>query len=354
MIEIPTTFIIGAGASVPYGFPSGQRLVEMLCDPSMNSPLQETETSLEMYQRFSIALQMSQLTSIDTFLEQYAAEFGYLGRLAIASKLLPLENAAPLRSVAQTIQDTSENVLGGHWLRRLWDCMKTRTLDEFANNKVNFVVFNYDRVLEQYLWMVIRGTYPNHDEINYAEAMNSIAIIHPYGSLGRFEFGNPSAGHFKGEGESVEFGKYSPMDLKHAAHAIRIISEQRESDEPFEEAVSLMRASKRLLFLGFGYEKTNMERLRILDWCKNKLKKSSVTSPFAHAVGSAFGLEPAEAYKVRSTYFLGSSNCLGSLKDDSLMFLRSRVNLETSEYDRIVATRYAHDIPGLLGVDAPS
>ena len=32
MIETPTVLVLGAGASMPFGFPSGKRLVALICD----------------------------------------------------------------------------------------------------------------------------------------------------------------------------------------------------------------------------------------------------------------------------------------------------------------------------------
>ncbi|WP_156096076.1 hypothetical protein [Methanobacterium sp. SMA-27] len=38
MIKTPTVFVLGAGASIPYGYPSGEKLREEICheleDPS--------------------------------------------------------------------------------------------------------------------------------------------------------------------------------------------------------------------------------------------------------------------------------------------------------------------------------
>ena len=36
MIKIPTVFIVGAGASKPYGFPIGRELVTLICNNLIN------------------------------------------------------------------------------------------------------------------------------------------------------------------------------------------------------------------------------------------------------------------------------------------------------------------------------
>ncbi len=39
MIEIETVLVLGAGASIPFGFPSGQNLVDIICTKLLSHSL---------------------------------------------------------------------------------------------------------------------------------------------------------------------------------------------------------------------------------------------------------------------------------------------------------------------------
>lgn len=347
MIEIPTTFIIGAGASVPYGLPSGPRLVSLLCGGTTDDELQKMGVPRSEYEEFATTLRRSQLTSIDQFLEHHHDRWRELGRLAIAAKLLPIEALAPLDCTESEIPardgpwPNHKEQGRGHWLRHLWNAMRTELLDKLSNNNVNFVVFNYDRILEQFLWIAIQNTYPSpavetRAEVldAYAEALHSFDIVHPYGTLGRFDYGTQKAGYHSGAGEPVAFGDFSMYAVRAAGSGIHIIPEYKEKEDAFDRARGLMQESERLVFLGFGYEKTNMDRLGVEKWCERQMNPTTPSLRHAHALGSAYGLEHAEVATIRREYFRGSPNCLGGPKRDALEFLRSEVELEKGTFDR--------------------
>ena len=80
MITKKTVLILGAGASVPYGFPTGKELVRKICAsidtyPSVGPPmgvtsnqLREIDVDPEYYRHFQTALDEAQM-SVDAFLE---------------------------------------------------------------------------------------------------------------------------------------------------------------------------------------------------------------------------------------------------------------------------------------------
>ncbi|HSU53786.1 MAG TPA: hypothetical protein VLT36_06985, partial [Candidatus Dormibacteraeota bacterium] len=82
MIETPTVLILGAGASIPYGFPSGKELVGKVVG-GLNSTTTEFFQALRAcniapnpqdLSKFSEALLFSQRLSVDAFLE-YRTDF---------------------------------------------------------------------------------------------------------------------------------------------------------------------------------------------------------------------------------------------------------------------------------------
>ena len=99
MIETETALIVGAGGSIPYGFPSGAELkgevIHNLSRARHASELLIAEFGQDAAEEFWVALKESGQQSVDAFLER-RSEFTRLGKLAIAQALLPLEKTGRL------------------------------------------------------------------------------------------------------------------------------------------------------------------------------------------------------------------------------------------------------------------
>jgi hypothetical protein len=95
MISKPTVFVLGAGASAPYGFPLGTALsdaiaVELLRDSDFRDDLLGANINVPILQQFARALRASGRYSIDEYLQGHP-EYRDLGKLAIARILIPAE-----------------------------------------------------------------------------------------------------------------------------------------------------------------------------------------------------------------------------------------------------------------------
>lgn len=246
MINVKTLLIVGAGASVPYGYPTGKELRDELCDPNKLRNLSH-KTHEAGIAEFCRVFRAAQKSSIDTFLAQRGDDyigkssltFGAFGKLAIARRLIECEN---LKSLLWPDED--------HWLEYLWNLMSADDLpkSEFANNQLKIISFNYDRVIEHYLQTVLE----NHYGVGYAEAAElrkSIDIVHVYGNL-----------------QDLDKRPYgvSPVDLAEVAECIKVIPEAREAnDESFEKAKEMIGWANKICFIGFGFDLTNVRRLGI-------------------------------------------------------------------------------------------
>src|SRR5262245_60288218 len=97
MIEYPTVLVLGAGASRPYGFPSGEELlreaVTELLQPASawRGLLDACGFSWNVQEQVARELAGSGRYSIDAFLEG-RAEYRPIGTTAIAAALIPREN----------------------------------------------------------------------------------------------------------------------------------------------------------------------------------------------------------------------------------------------------------------------
>ena len=193
MIRKQTTFILGAGASVPYGFPTGLKLTEEIFNnlreiKNSKDKVQSTQLAKLVYSSFTYndIVDFYRLflgagaESIDSFLEQ-RTEFIQLGKILIAYNILEHENQ---------ILDSTSNFLPGfenkdHWYRYLWQFLKAEaTLDTFKGNRLIIVTFNYDRSFEYYFQLVISNLFRIPLEAAFEMLQESIKIIHLHGSVG--------------------------------------------------------------------------------------------------------------------------------------------------------------------------
>src|SRR2546422_6977798 len=97
MVDSKIVFVLGAGASQPYGFPSGRELIFIICQrltTELNEHrhiLQRSNLQDDEIQKFQLALLHSSLSSVDTFLENNP-QYIQIGNIAIALALIPSEN----------------------------------------------------------------------------------------------------------------------------------------------------------------------------------------------------------------------------------------------------------------------
>ena len=250
MITNPTVFILGAGASKPYGFPIGQELfniiVQKLGKRNWVDILNKIDVGDEDIKEFKNALIFSGKSSIDSFLET-RTEFIKLGKLCIALALIPYENEGALFSL-----NTGES----NWYRFLFSKLSLRR-EDFEDSKVSFLTFNYDRSLEHYLFNSIKNGFGISDDKS-KEILNKLNIIHLHGQLG-YLLWQDTTGFKRNYGPSVT----NLIELEKASESIKIIYESIDNDPEFQKAKKLLSNAKNIHFLGFGYNDINLSRLGI-------------------------------------------------------------------------------------------
>lgn len=260
MIKNNTLLVLGAGASMAYNFPSGADLRrEIIARLTESSPFATslnklTRASHAEIQAFRNDFHLSNIISIDAFLAM-RPEYSKLGKYAIASILHIYENQNTLFS--PDIEDD--------WYSLLWNKLRfgAHTIEDFKENKLNVITFNYDRSLEHYLTTSIQHSY----NISYEEAIDvlndAISIIHVYGKLGDLDRRNKQS-----------FRPYAPqwtaIYADAAVQSLRIIPESRNDDLVFDECKKLYDKSSICFFLGFGFDPLNIERLGFESVIKSK------------------------------------------------------------------------------------
>ena len=250
MIRIPTVLILGAGASAPFGYPVGGSLTERIkaeLRPDKPGQLQRNLISAgfspDELLKFRNELRYSQRPSIDAFLEDWATDFMEVGKAAIAASLIRHE-------------DRDKVVDEPNWYRRLFAEMTDEK--NFSENELRIVTFNYDRSLEYFFLRCL----PSRHHVPQTEAVKWLTekpIIHLYGSLG----GLPELCE-----NGRAYGESGTASILSAAKEIHLVRGS-ESPPAFAEAHKIMKEAKRIIVLGFGFEKKNVDRLRIADFVES-------------------------------------------------------------------------------------
>jgi hypothetical protein len=238
-----TVLVLGAGASAPYDFPTGQKLLEQVVETARNPP--SGILGFGMAKLAELADALEGWRSVDWFLERRSdrRDFTEMGKQLMAYRLLvherdeTLSNAAPEEDWYSYLLDP--------------DLMETRR-GKFGENKLSVVTFNYDRSLERFFFLRLKQLYGLNEFDGVAEA-SKIEVVHVHGSLGDREF------------RDVPYNVTDPRsDLVQRASAnIRIISEAAgpEPTPQFSRAHELLESAEAICFLGFGFHPENIARL---------------------------------------------------------------------------------------------
>jgi len=254
VIKPPTVLILGAGASMHLGFPSGRQLVTNV----VNGLRKETDQLFQILVAcgfdavhitlFRDALERSGRSSVDVFLE-HRSKFLSLGKTAIAALLTPVE--------------IEENLFtpDGDWYEYLFKYLGP-SQNDVEQGRLSVVTFNYDRSFEQYLFTVFRNAFDlgTTDAIQLLE--RSVPVIHVYGKLGEL----PHASGVGGKGVRT-YQALDPGSRVGAALAVRdgikIMHEGATDNPALDRAQQLIQDADIICFLGFGYLAENLHRLRL-------------------------------------------------------------------------------------------
>jgi len=280
MIDRSICFVLGAGASVPYGLPTGPGLKDLLVEQCARKNRPECSALLgagfghDELTEFVHGFRMSRQSSIDSFLASRPQFFG-VGKAAIAATILTLEQSHRLHP-----SDPTDD-----WISHVWTHLQSPKQASFAMNRLSFVTFNYDRSVEQSLCDAYSNTYGVTWDVACARVEETIPIVHVHGSLGALP-------------TSVRAGVPYDLPLEHAdlkdvAAQITVLSEAHEDSSEVSSARALVAGAHRVVFLGCAYHRENMRRLGVGD------------KPLgAERIGSGYGLTEREADNLSRTWFV--------------------------------------------------
>jgi hypothetical protein len=267
-------YIIGAGASADIGLPTGTKIKEVIKDILTTNSFtikQEGKLIPRVFLSHKYLLEYGEeikylkrnldlAYSIDTLVENSNDQkITDLAKFAIFAAILQEESKSKIfvDNIYNPVDFASKNIKDSWYIKFFQIVSKRKKItnnleslkDLFSN--ITFIVFNYDRCLEFMLFNIFRRYFV----LNYNNAIKlveSLNIIHPYGSLGKItDIG------YGGNYSNIDFD----FNIYQATKKIKTYSEatSKESLELISNAIS---NSTHRIFLGFSYERQNMEILK--------------------------------------------------------------------------------------------
>lgn len=295
LLKKRTVLVLGAGASQPFGFPTGIQLSQQLIsglipghNPAYIALTAHCGFSEKDISSFRDSFFKSGRNSVDAFLES-RREFIGIGKSAIAAILIRYE------------QDTILFEFDNNWLRYVYNSLDS-SFDGFGDNALAIITFNYDRSVENFFFQCLKNT-DNKPDGECKTVLERIPIIHLHGQLGLLPWQDP-----QGRAYTPHLDKQTLMQ---AAHGIKIVHEDITDgrDKDFERAKLLLKNAEQILFMGFGYNRTNMARLEIEKLGLNR------------AQGTCVGLGDQETANIRSA----THDSISLIPGDCLHFVRERL-----------------------------
>ena len=314
MIDKKTVFVLGAGASCPYGYPSGAQLREEICLNLRNKYLnhlsgayRDVATRKNKHEEIKFFIKTfndSTTKSIDLFLARnpHLAE---TGKSIIAYKIFDTEINSNFRERSKYPEQD--------WYFYLFDRLTEGVIDFkklskiITNSKVSFITFNYDRSLEQFLYESFRNSFINIPSHEIVAIMNDIEIIHMYGCIAPLDWQD------KGTGVAYKTVITESL-LNRCSSNIKTIYEQDNGSE-LEDVELLLGEAKQVFYLGFGYAEENMDILKVPETVESSVP----------IYGTALDLSEKERLDIRD-------KVASRFKDNALNKIKiARVHIENSD-----------------------
>jgi hypothetical protein len=309
-----TVFVLGAGASCPYGYPSGAELRKLICfeEGFWNSYTEylRSNKSVESIKgdrtrevnQFRNVFNNANIKSIDVFMAANP-KLAPIGKYIIAFEVFRSEQQSCFGEEAKRRQERLEDLSqspdkkrylwgiacfqGGDWYFYLYNrliegLVGKDALPDFSDDKISFITFNYDRSLEHFLYESLSNSFTEVLETEVIKRLKKLKILHVYGQVAPLKWQDSEQG--------IDYRpEINEPLLQKAATNIKTIYEQKESSV-LNDAQKLLAQAEKIFFLGFGYAQENLDVLKLPD--RNKRPTD--------ICGTAYGLEDRELYDCRN------------------------------------------------------
>jgi hypothetical protein len=304
MFTKPTVFIIGAGASWHYGYPTGETLVTKIIEESQKAThdfrwsdeyglypfwpkyiyekenLSPTPNGMQLRiikdaienftnecRDLSQRLQQVNPLVIDYFLG-HNPTLGKIGKLFISKIILECESEYEAGgNINRPLAERKK--IADDWYRFIAHKIMDRcSLDELLSNKVHFITFNYDISLETSLYKTLMSVESFSDDRKIKEFLSKERILHMYGHIKEpISKQEKQQNHYpKGSREHSYFNHNILFNEAYdASVGIRTIdgSDKDDNNLVFDKAKTIIQEASNIYFLGYGFDERNNDRLGI-------------------------------------------------------------------------------------------
>lgn len=322
MFKSKTVFVIGAGASAEIGLPVGDglavqigRLVNLKYDSSgrrisgsceIENTLsqyaeEEKDITLNDYRRagHDIAKAVALSRSIDEFIDAHQADKAIerCAKLGIVEAIHLAEQHSKLYVKSGRPEEDHFNGMMHTWympfFRALAADVPKRDIGKLFKN-VTLIIFNYDRCIEYFLTIAISLYY----RMNLEEAKNivdTLTIIHPYGTVGNLFFSTQQA-------HDVDYGGRPLMGLKPIAANIRTYTQTDNDKSVLNKIHYQILEAEKVIYLGFAFHSMNMELITLE-------KPGPLKRVFATVKGWSAENQVVVRDRILSSLLVGDINC---------------------------------------------
>lgn len=319
-MQTKTVFVLGAGSSDPYDLPWGGTLAKEVAEAVHQIGVRNADIASKRHSstrtaiirrdvagpaiRIANRIRRSRTETIDAYIAaQPPEERGRITR-GMIDVLWKREGEK-----ATTAKPPAE----GDWIAWLYHNRLRTRIEEFQQNNVVFVSFNYERLPRFILATMISNLYSSQilecwQSLNadFKEGAYSFPrFIHPYGAIQS----NPRVC----EDPSTLDNRYNRDDLVAACEGIRIMGDDEEND-PINYS-ALWQWAERVFCLGLGYHDELMKRIGL-----TRQKITSLTKRGRRIGGTGYKLTRLQRQSVRTR--LGEDFQLGPPEQDCLVFLQ--------------------------------
>jgi|688.fasta_scaffold454424_1 hypothetical protein len=292
-----SVFVVGAGASVEFGLPTGRGLLSQINDlgkkeydsdgyltrTSFPAPFESAleyikkdlissgyssrDATLRLRRKATWICDIAPLApSIDNLIHthQSDSDVAAIGKAIIAYLIHEGERKSHLADVQLKSHDwgpfpfvhrapNGNKLIAETWLGELFRYLVE--LNDFNNfiaalDDITFISFNYDRCIEQFLTSAAQR-YFQLDSDDTRRCLESINVVHPYGSLGELSVTN---------NQIVGFASRS-ADVYGASKMINTFTEGMTNTDVGSRIRGALDSAERVFFLGFGFLDLNLDLL---------------------------------------------------------------------------------------------
>lgn len=283
-----TIFILGAGASKPYGYPTASELRNDIIKhyedvirqtlELMHYPQDNIKEEIERIKPIIEKFDLSHTSSIDLFLTRHRDSVDIiLGTQLIWLYIMCYERRSKLSS---QIEELEEDWYYEFFNELTGDITSKQDLSNLPGEKICFITFNYDRSLENYLFLSFKNSFSLTAEETKKIMNEHFTFHHVYGKVLNLEWESETYGApYKNE-MSLHF-------LNEAHKLINLTYDQRQMESPIQD---LIKNNITLIFLGFSFAKANIDFLNLRE----------ILTPDHTIYATGVGLHDSRIIKIKS------------------------------------------------------